>query len=182
MSAALGTELGQRTSVVWLLLVTAAVFTVPGVRMVRRALRERELPTVLVAWAVTGAVVVAVVVTPLVVAHQLHQRHTWVSDEAVTQTRGDDVVARLRFADVEEVRIRYDGGLGAATPEWVNEAVVMVGTDASGERHQVRVSGLMVTSVQPLLRRLAEEVRRRPGLLRTDAERRLFETALAEAD
>ena len=181
MSVDLGTELPQRSSLVWLLLGTAVLFAVPVARMVRRALRERGVPTVLLAWGTTAAVLATVVVAPVAMAVHLHRRHTWVGEEAVTRTRGDVVVERLRLADLDEVRVRHDGGLGAATPEELNDVVELVGTDDTGRLRTMRVSRVWVTTLEPLLHRLAEEVERRPDLLRDEEERRLFDGALAEA-
>lgn len=177
-----GVELPQRTGVMWLLVAVAAVFLVPSVRMVRKALGETETSTQLLGWGMTTAVVLVMVVLPLLMARSMHQRHTFVSDDAVTTTKGDSVRQRIRFDDLEQVRVRYDGNMGGATLQWINEAVVLVGADDRGRQRQVPVSRIFVTTLQPLLRRLEQEVARRPDLLADRHERQLFESALAQAD
>ncbi len=181
MDAGLGTELPQRTSVVWLLLACGLVLVIPTLRMVGKALAEDAMPALLVGWGMTLVVFLLFVVLPLYCAWNLHQRHYVVSDTTVTRLKGDTPTQTMAFADVEEVRARFEGGLGAATPEWFNQAVVMIGTDKSGERRQLRVSKVFVESLHPLLERLAEEVDRRPQLLTSDAERELFTSALSDA-
>lgn len=180
MDPGLGLQLPQRTSVIWLLLATAVILLVPVARLARRSLRERGGRR-LAAWVMTAVLALVVVATPLAVAWGLHRDHVFVSDEAVTRTRGDEVTQQLRFADVEEVRVRFDGDPAPLTPGWFAQAVVLVGTDASGARREVRVTRVGVTSVGPLLRRIVDEVERRPALLRDDDERALFEAALADA-
>ena len=180
MDPGLGVELPQRTSVIWLLLATAVIFLVPVQRLVRRSLRETGGAR-LAAWAMTVVLALVVVVTPLVVAWGLHRDHVYVDDDAVTRTSGDEVTQRLAFADVDTVRVRFDGDPAALTPGWFAQAVVLTGTDEDGVRREVRVTRVGVTSVAPLLRRLAEEVESRPDLLADDDERELFEAALADA-
>ncbi len=77
------------------------------------------MPALLVGWGMTLAVFLLFAVLPLYCAWNLHQRHYVVSDTTVTRLKGDTPTQTMAFVDVEEVRARFDGGLGAATPEWV---------------------------------------------------------------
>lgn len=170
----LGTELPQRTTIMWILLAAAVVFLVPTVRTVRRALAESG-GTAAGFWGMAAVMLLLLVVVPAWIAWSIHQRHTYVSAEGVTVTSGGDVRQQIAFADLEEVKVRYSGRGGET---FRNEKVFLVGRVAGGERGAVVVSRVYVETLQPLLDRLAAEVDQRPELLTSDAERGFFEHAV----
>ncbi|MBD3947324.1 hypothetical protein [Nocardioides ganghwensis] len=172
----LGTELPQRTTIMWILLAAAVVFLVPTARTARRALGESG-GTAAGLWAMSAVMVVLLVVVPLRVARSIQQRHTYLSDDAVTVVSGDDR-RTLAFADLEEVKVRYSTRGGSV---FRNEKVFLVGRSDRGERTVITVSRYYVETMQPLLRRLAVEVDQRPGLLDGDLERDYFDHALRSA-
>ena len=171
----LGTELPQRTTIMWVLVAFAVVFVIPCVRTVRRAAGESG-GTAAGWWAMSAAMVVVLVVVPLLVARGIHQRHTYVSDEGVTTTSGDEVRKQIAFADLEEVKVRFSNRGGQALR---NETVFLVGRLSSDERGSLTVSRMYVDTLRPLLTRLQAEVAARPELLTSDVERGFFEHALA---
>lgn len=170
----LGTELPQRTTIMWILLGAAVVFLVPTVRTARRAMGESG-GTAAGFWAMAAVMLVLLVLVPAWIARSMHQRHTYLSADGVTVTSGDDVRKQIAFADLEEVKVRYSGRGGET---FRNEKVFLVGRLASGERGAVVVSRTHVETLQPLLDRLAAEVARRPELLTSDVERGYFEHAV----
>ena len=172
----LGTELPQRGTITWILVAAATVFVVPCLRTARRALDESG-GTAAGFWGMTAVMVLLLVVVPLLVARSIHQRHTYLSDDAVTVTSGDDR-RRIDFAALEEVKVRYSTRGGQV---FSNEKVFLVGQLADGRRGVVVVSRFYVESLQPLLERLAVEVGQRPGLLSDETERGYFEYALSTA-
>ncbi|WP_426243239.1 hypothetical protein [Nocardioides sp. LHG3406-4] len=178
MEAGLGVELPQRTPFVWALVAMAALFAVPCVRMVAAAAGEHG-SAALGGWAMAVVMTLVVVVLPLFLARHIQQRHTYVSEEAVTWVQGDEVRRRMRFADVEEVRVRFGGPGGF---DWLNEKVYLIGTLGDGSRGHVIVNRVFNTTIQPVLQRLAVEVERRPALLADDTERAFFADALTQAD
>ena len=171
----LGSELPQRMTYVWILLAAALVFVVPCVRTARRAASESG-STAWGWWAMAAVMVLVLVVAPLMIARGIHNRHTYLTDETVTVTSGDEVRQRIDFADVEEVRVRYSGRGGDT---FRNEKVFLVGRLGSGERGTVMVARMHVETLQPLLRRLAQEIEERPGLLASNVDREYFGYALA---
>lgn len=170
----LGTELPQRTTIMWILLGAAVVFLVPTVRTARRAMGESG-GTAAGFWAMAAVMLLVLVLVPAWIARSMHQRHTYLSAEGVTVTSGDDVRKQIAFADLEEVRVRYSGRGGET---FRNEQVFLVGRLTGGERGAVVVSRAQVETLQPLLDRLAAEVARRPELLTSDVERDYFEHAV----
>ncbi|MDR7252983.1 hypothetical protein J2X46_001968 [Nocardioides sp. BE266] len=170
----LGTELPQRTTIMWILLAAAVVFLVPTVRTVRRATGESG-GTAAGFWGMAVVMLLVLVLLPAWIARSMHERHTYLSDEGVTVTSGDDVRQQIAFADLEEVKVRF-GPRGGET--FRNEQVFLVGRLASGDRGSVVVSRASVETLQPLLERLSAEVERRPELLTSDVERGFFEHAV----
>lgn len=170
----LGTELPQRTTIMWILLGAAVVFLVPTVRTARRAMGESG-STAAGFWGMAVVMLLVLVVLPGWFARSMHQRHTYLSDEGVTVTSGDDVRQQIAFDDLEEVRVRFSNRGGET---FRNEQVFLVGRLASGDRGSVVVSRANVETLQPLLERLSAEVARRPELLTSDVERGFFEHAV----
>lgn len=107
----------------------------------------------------------------------LARRHVYVSDEALTVTAGERVVRSLRLDRLTEVRPVVDGSQSAATPEFFARAVVLVGPDARDRRTTLKLSASTLDMDQVLA--VLAEVRRRPNLLGTDQDRRLFADYLA---
>lgn len=171
----LGTELPQRHTFVWVLLVAAAVFAVPVVRTAVKALGESG-GTAVGAWAMTAVMALVLVVVPLLLVRSILVRHTYVSDEAVSVVTGDTLRQQVAFDDLTEIRVRYSGRGGALR----NEKVFLSGSLRTGQG-QVLVSRFYVDSLQPLLQRLAAEVAERPELLQGEVERDYFEHALTTA-
>jgi hypothetical protein len=169
----LGTELPQRSTITWILLAAAVVFLVPCVRTARRALGESG-GTAAGLWAMTAVMALLLVVVPLLIARSIHQRHTYVSDEAVSIVTGDELRQQIAFDDLTAVKVRYSGRGGST---FRNEKVFLEGPLRTGSG-TVLVSRMYVDSLQPLLRRLAAEVAERPELLAGEVERDYFEHAL----
>lgn len=169
----LGTELPQRTTMMWILVGAAVIFLVPCVRTARRALGESG-GTAAGFWAMTAVMLLLLVVVPLTIARSVHQRHTYVSDEAVTIVKGDEVSQQIAFDDLTEVKVRFSGRGGET---FRNEKIFLAGPLRTG-RGNVLVSRFYVDSLRPLLERLAVEVEQRPELLTSDAERGFFEHAM----
>ena len=178
MSVDLGTELPQRSTVMWILVGTAVVFLVPTWRTARASLAADGAQQ-LGGWAMTAVLALLLVVLPLWIARHMSQRHYHVSDDAVTWRQGDRVRAQVRFAELERVRMTHDGGLGAATPELLNDAVVLQSRDDTGRERRLRVSTVFVTTLEPLLEQVAREVARRPELMAAD-DRATLEARLTD--
>lgn len=172
----LGTELPQRRTFVWFLLIAALVFAVPVVRTARTALGESG-GTALGAWAMAAVMALVLVVVPLLLVRSILTRHTYVSDEAVSVVSGGEVRQQVAFAGLTEVKVRHTGEGGKVMP---GERVLLSGDLTTG-RGTILVSRLYVDSLQPLLQRLAAEVAERPDLLEGDLERSYFEQGLATA-
>ena len=172
----LGTELPQRHTYLWFMLIAALVFAVPCFRMARRSWGESG-GTAVGAWAMTAVMVLVLVVAPLLIARSIASRHTFVSDEAVSLTNGDTVRQQIAFDDITEIRVRYSGRGGDT---FRNEKVFLIGPLRTGSG-TVMVSRMYVDSLQPLLERLTAEVAARPELLTSDVERDFFERAVATA-
>lgn len=172
----LGNELPQRMTITWVLVGFALLLLVPTVRTAARAV-SADTGGQTLGFGATALVMAALfVVTPLLVARANHQRHVYVSDEAVTVVSGTDRTS-VAFDDLREVRVRVSGTGGA----FANQKVFLVAGGADGERRVLSVSRYSVETIQPLLRRLATEVEQRPELLDGDLERGYFEDALRSA-
>lgn len=169
----LGTELPQRHTFVWFLLLAALLLAVPCVRMARRSWGESGA-TAVGAWAMTAVMALVLVVVPLLLVRSILNRHTYVSEGAVTIVIGERVRQQIAFDDVTEVKVRYSGRGGET---FRNEKVFLTGALREG-RGAVLVSRFHVDTLQPLLERLAVEVEQRPELLSGDVERAYFEHAL----
>lgn len=172
----LGTELPQRHTFVWFLLIAAAVFAVPVVRTVVKAAGGSG-GTAIGAWAMAAVMALVLVVVPLLLARSIWTRHTYVSDEAVSVVSGGELSQQIAFDDLTEVKVRYSGNGGQFLPR---EKIFLSGTPRAG-RGTILVSRFYVDSLQPLLRRLEAEVAARPELLKGDLERDYFEQALSTA-
>lgn len=129
---------------------------------------------------VPGALLVGIVVAVSALtllclsgAVMLARRHVYVSEEAVTVTAGERVVRSVRLDRLTRVRPVVDGSQSAATPEFFARAVVLVGPDDRDRRTAIKLSASTL-DMDPVLAVLADEVRRRPDLLGSDQERRLF--------
>lgn len=171
----LGTELPQRHTFVWILLVAALVFAVPVVRTARAAMGETG-GTAIGAWAMAAVMALVLVVVPLLLVRSILSRHTFVSDDSVSVVSGEEVRQQIAFDDLTAVKVRYSGQGGALR----NEKVFLEGPLQEGSG-TVLVSRLYVDSLQPLLQRLAAEVAERPELLQGEVEREYFEHALTTA-
>lgn len=173
----LGTELPQRTVMVRILVGAAVVLTVPTLRTAVTAagLTGRDAVG---AWAMSLVMLAVLVVLPLTLARSIRQRHTFVSDEAVTVITAGGRHRRAAFADLTAVRVRVSGQGGTFLQ---NEKVFLIGPGDTETSRVVLVSRMHVATVRPLLDRLATEVERRPVLLSGDLERDYFERALVTA-
>ena len=169
----LGTELPQRHTFVWFLLIAALVFAVPVVRTAQRALGESG-GTAIGAWAMAAVMALVLVVVPLLLVRSIVSRHTYVSEEAVSVVTGGEVRQQIAFDDLTEVKVRFTGRGGET---FRNEKIFLAGPLRTG-RGNVLVSRFYVDSLRPLLERLAVEVEQRPELLTSDAERGFFEHAM----
>lgn len=172
----LGTELPQRHTFVWFLVIAAAVFAVPVVRTAVKAMGESG-GTAIGAWAMAAVMALVLVVVPLLLVRSILTRHTYVSDEAVSVVTGGELSQQIAFDDLTEVKVRYTGDGGSFMPR---EKIFVSGTPRAG-RGTILVSRFYVDSLQPLLRRLEVEVAERPELLRGDLERDNFEQAVKTA-
>ncbi len=172
----LGTELPQRHTVVWFLLIAALVFAVPVLRTGRSAMGESGGPAI-GGWAMAAVMALVLVVVPLLLVRSILARHTYVSDEAVSVVTGGDVRQQIAFDDLAEVKVRFSGRGGSTLR---NEKVFLSGSLRTGSG-TVLVSRFHVDSLQPLLQRLEAEVAERPELLKGEVERDVFERALATA-
>lgn len=176
MSSGLGTELPQRGLFVWGGIACALVFAWPTFLALRKAARVDGVGAAVGAWVMALLLLGLVVVLPLGLAFFFSRLHVYVSEDAVTGAHGDTVRTRLRFADVTSVEVGTSGGLGTAT----NTSVTVRGTDPDGEPVAVNASRAFVTTLEPLLERLAREAEARPGILGDAETRARFEKALAE--
>jgi hypothetical protein len=172
----LGTELPQRHTFVYFLVIAAVVLAVPVVRTARRAAGEVG-GTAIGLWATTVVMLLIFIVVPLLLARGIVVRHTYVSEDAVSIVRAGEVRQQIAFDDLTEVKVRFSGRGGET---FRNDKVFLIGTPSTG-RGNVLVSRFYVDSLQPLLRRLAAEVEERPELLTSDTERDYFEYALSTA-
>jgi hypothetical protein len=172
----LGTELPQRHTFVWVLLIAAAVFAVPVVRTVVKAMGESG-GTAIGAWAMAAVMALVLVVVPLLLVRSILSRHTYVSEDAVSVVTGGELRQQIAFDDLTEVKVRFTGDGGKFMP---NEKIFLAGQPQTG-RGTILVSRFYVDSLQPLLRRLEAEVANRPELLQGDLERDYFEHAVKTA-
>lgn len=172
----LGTELPQRHTFVWFLLIAAVVFAVPVVRTVRSATGESG-GTAVGAWAMSAVMALVLVVVPLLLVRSILTRHTYVSDETVSVVKGGELRQQVAFDDLTEIKVRYSGRGGST---FRNEKVFLSGPLRTGSG-SVLVSRFYVDSLQPLLQRLAAEVAERPDLLQGEVERDYFDYALTTA-
>jgi hypothetical protein len=98
-----------------------------------------------------------------------------VRPDRVVVRRGDSEVRTFRFDDLTEIRPGVDGSAGAATPEFWNKSVTLLGRTSEGRHRGLKVSAQTVESIDPLLLALAPVVADRPDLLPHDVHRKLFE-------
>ena len=155
----LGTELPRRNTLPLLLLGGAALFAVPTVRTFGLAARE-EMPTAAGAWAMAVALLLLVVVVPVGLAVLMLRSRYVLAHDAIALVRGGRVRRRLAFADLTSVRLGSDSGLAITAR---TTALELRAPDAA-----LRVSGLHVSDLDPLLDRLRQEEARRPGLFQGD--------------
>ena len=162
MDPTLGTELPRRLTLPVLLLSGAALFAVPTVRAFGLATGE-EMPAAAAAgaWAMALALLLLVEVVPVGLATLMLRSRYVLSDDAISIVRGGRARRRLAFADLDSVRFGSDRGLALTARTTVVELRGTDGTD-------LRVSGLFVRDLEPLLDRLRQEESRRPGLLEAD--------------
>ena len=123
----------------------------------------------------TAGLALVMVVLPLWAVWWTHGRTIVVHPDRVVVRRGDREVRSFAFDDLTEVRPGVDGSAGAATPEFWNRSVTLLGRTSDGKRRGLKVSAQTVESIDPLLLALAPEVARRPDLLPHDVHRMLFE-------
>jgi len=172
----LGTELPQRPTYVWVLLLAALFVAVPVVRTAVKAMGESG-SAALGAWAMAAVMALLFVVVPLLIARSIASRHTYVSEEAVSIVTGGELRQQLAFEDMTEVKVRFTGNSGNLMPR---EKIFLSGPLRAG-RGTILVSRLYVDSLQPLLRRLKAEVAERPELLQGELERDYFQQAVRSA-
>jgi hypothetical protein len=149
-------ELPRRNTLPVLVLVGAALFAVPTVRTFALATRE-EMPTATGVWSMAVALLLLVEVVPVGLAVLLLRSRYVLDHDAIALVRGGRVRRRLAFAELTSVRFGRDGGLGITSR---TTAVELRAQDAA-----LRVSGLFVDDLGPLLDRIREEEARRPGLV-----------------
>ena len=125
--------------------------------------------------ALTAAVALVLVVLPLWAVWFTRGRTIVVHPDRVVVRRGEREVRSLPYDTLTEVRPGVDGSAGAATPEFWNKSVTLVGRTSEGRRRGFKVSAQTVESIDPLLLALAPVVARRPELLPHDVHRTLFE-------
>lgn len=132
--------------------------------------------------AIAAGVLALLVLLPLWTVWLLRGRRFLVHADRLSVMRGDRVVRELAFAELTEVRPQWEGSAGAATPEFLNKSVTLLGRTPAGRRTGVKVSAQTVDSIDPLLRALAPEIRRRPGLLTRDLYRNAFVEFIDDAE
>lgn len=123
----------------------------------------------------TAGVALVLVVLPLWAVWWTRGRTIVVHPDRVVVRRGDRDVRTFAFDDLIEIRPGVDGSAGAATPEFWNKSVTLLGRTTDGKRRGLKVSAQTVESIDPLLVALAPVVARRPELLPHDIHRTLFE-------
>ncbi|RYC11137.1 hypothetical protein [Nocardioides zhouii] len=123
----------------------------------------------------TVGVALVMVVLPLWAVWWTHGRTIVVHPDRVVLRRGEREVRTFAFDDLIEIRPGVDGSAGAATPEFWNKSVTLLGRTSDGKRRGLKVSAQTVESIDPLLLALAPAVARRPDLLPHDVHRTLFE-------
>lgn len=123
----------------------------------------------------TAAVVLVMVLLPLWAIWWLSGRTIAVSRDRVVVRRGGRDVRTFAFDELIEVRPGRDASVGAATPEFWNKSVSLIGRTTDGKRRGLKVTAQTVESIDPLLLALAPVVARRPELLPHDVHRALFE-------
>ena len=156
-------------------LVAAVVFAWPTFLALRGAATAEAGEPAGAAWALGLAMLLLVVVLPLFAAWFFHRWHVFVSEEAVSAVLGDRVRTQLRFADVTRVTLGQSAGLGLGH----NTSVTLAGDDPAGRPVTIVVTRTLVTTLLPLLERLAREAGARPGIV-LDDQRPAFDRALAE--
>lgn len=130
----------------------------------------------------TAAVALLMVVLPLWAIWWLTGRTIVVHPDRVVVRRGEREVRTFAFADLIEVRPEVDGSAGAATPEFWNKAVTLIGRTTAGKRRGLKVTAQTVESIDPLLVALAPVVAGRPELLPHDIHRTLFREYVADLE
>ena len=175
MSTDLGTELPRRGLFVRGCVGGAVFFAWPTCLALREAASVEGAGPAAGAWALALALLLVAVVLPLLVARFLSRLHVLVSDDAVSAVLGDRVRTRLRFSDVTSVTMGRAGGLGLGP----STSVTLTGSGADGSPATVVVSRRLVTTLRPVLERVAREVGARPEILAAD-QRADFERALTE--
>lgn len=178
MTSSLGRELPPRRLVAWVALGATAFFLLALVGVVREAAAGQTS-----LWWI--ALVVALFVLLMAWGTwSLARRHVFVSDDAVTLCTGTRVTASLPFDQLTRVLSVVDGSQAAFTPEFWNKALILQGTTTAGRRAgrptTIKVTAQYVESIDPLLRAVAPEVRRRPDLIPDERSRALFEEYLGQ--
>lgn len=128
----------------------------------------------------TAAVALLMVVLPVWAIWWLRGRAIVVHPDRVVVRRGEREVRAFAYDDLIEVRPSVDGSAGAATPEFWNKAVTLIGRTTEGKRRGLKVTAQTVESIDPLLAALAPVVAARPDLLPHDIHRTLFEEYVAD--
>lgn len=126
-------------------------------------------------YLMAGAVGLVMVLVPLWALWWGWRRTVVVHPDRVVVRRGAREVRTFAFDELTEVRPGVDGSAGAATPEFWNKSVTLLGRTTDGRRRGLKVSAQTVESIDPLLLALAPVVARRPDLLPHDVHRSLFE-------
>lgn len=128
----------------------------------------------------TAAVALVMVALPLWAIWFSRGRTIVVHPDRVVVRRGEREVRTFAFDDLVEVRPTVDGSAGAATPEFWNKAVTLIGRTTDGRRRGLKVTAQTVESIDPLLLALAPVVAQRPELLPHEIHRTLFEDYVAD--
>lgn len=130
----------------------------------------------------TAAVFVFFLALPLWALWLVHDRRYIVRSDRLTVTRRGRTVREFPYAELIEVRPAFEGSAGAATPEFWNKTIFLIGRTPQGKRRGVKVSSQLVESIDPLLVALAPEIARRPELLSRDVYRANFAEYVADLE
>lgn len=154
VSITLGTQLEPRHGLMWCLVAVGIVMLLPTFHAVRTAKRRRGLG----GWIAAGALALVLVALPLGAASGLAVHHYYVSDSAVSISRGDRILNSIAFADVDRIELERIGGFRGAT---------LVDRDAAGGPQEFSLTWA-TADLRPLIDVLDEEIARRPALLGED--------------
>ncbi|GAA1826700.1 hypothetical protein ACFFOM_15280 [Microlunatus capsulatus] len=153
--------LAPRWGVVVALAVAAVLGAVAVLGILRQALDVVEGRGLYVFAAVGVGLVV--LVAPLVLLRVISRTRVHVGADAVERRAGDRVLARLRFDEAREIRVRWQ-----VSPGVMGRRPVVALLGPAGGVRGIVVNGLLVADLDPLLDRVAVEVGWRPAVLTSD--------------